>query len=88
MNAATNVRKTISSTISAASRPRELGRALLEWRELRLAVVLDRDARGRERVAHGVLNVDHRIAVLVVDHAVELGLGVGDAAGLSERSRR
>ena len=56
----------------------QLGGALLDRRELGVAVVLDRDSHRRHRLAHGVLDGDDRFAVLVVDHPVELGLRVGD----------
>ena len=63
----------------------QLGGALLDRRELGVAVVLDRHAHRRDRLAHGVLHGDDRLAVLVVDHAVELRLGVCDPPVLGER---
>ena len=72
----------------AASRPSSSGRALLDRRELRLAVVLDGHADRLDRLANGVLDGDDSLAVLVVDDAVELGLRVRDAAALGEASAR
>ena len=51
----------------AASRPSSLGGALLDRRELGLAVVLDRDAGRLDGVADGVLDGDDLVAVLVLD---------------------
>jgi hypothetical protein len=62
-----------------------LGDALLDRRELRLAVVLDRHARRPDALPDGVLHRDHLVAVLVLDGVVELRLGVGDAAVVGER---
>ena len=57
----------------------QLGRALLERRELRVAVELDGHARGLDRLAEGVLDRDDGVAIGVLDRLVELRLGVGDA---------
>ena len=64
----------------------QLRGALLERRELGLAVVLDGHADGRDRLAHRVLDRDDRVAVLVLDRLVELRLGVGDAPVVGERA--
>ena len=65
----------------------QLRGALLERRELGLAVVLDGHADGGDRLADGVLDGDDRISVLVLDRLVELRLGVGDAPVVGERVR-
>ena len=65
----------------------QLGRPLLDRRELRLAVVLDRHADGLHGRPHGIFDGDHRVAVLVLDRLVELRLGVGDAPALREGLR-
>ena len=52
--------------------------ALLDGRELGVAVELHGQACRLERLANGVLDRHHRLAILLVDHAVELRLGVGD----------
>ena len=88
MNAATNVRNTMSSTISAASMPSSSDDPLFDRRELRLAVVLDRHADGLHGRPHGIFDGDHRVAVLVLDRLVELRLRVGDAPALREVSAR
>ena len=59
--------------------------ALLERRELGVAVELDRHAGRLDGLAHGVLDGDDRVAVPVLDRLVELRLGVGDAAVVGER---
>jgi hypothetical protein len=51
---------------------------LLDGRELGLAVVLDRHASRRDRLADGVLDRNHSRAVRVLDRLAELRLGVGD----------
>ena len=58
---------------------------LLDRRELGVAVELGRHTGRRDGVPHRVLDRDDGIAVLVVDHAVELRLGVGDPPVLRER---
>ncbi len=57
-----------------------LGGPLLERRKLGVAVELHRHAGRLDRLTHGVLNGDHRVAVLVLDRLIELRLRVGDAA--------
>ena len=63
----------------------QLRRALLDGRELGLAVVLDRHAGRLDGLADGILHGDDRVAVLVLDRLIELRLGVGDAAVVGER---
>ena len=63
----------------------QLGRALLDRRELGLAVVLDGHADRLDRLADGVLHRDDLLAVGVLDRLVELRLGVRDAAVLGDR---
>ena len=60
---------------------------LLDRRELRLAVVLDGHAGGRDRFADGVLDRDDALAVLVLDRLVELRLRVRDPTVLGKRVR-
>jgi hypothetical protein len=60
-------------------------RSLLDRRELGVAVELGRDPGRRDGLADGLLHRDDRVAVLFVDHAVELGLGIRDAAVVRER---
>ena len=62
----------------------QLLRPLLDRRELRVAVELGGQARRLDRLADGVLDRDHVLAVLLVDDPVELRLGVGDAAVVGE----
>ena len=64
----------------------ELLRALLNGRELGVAVELRGDPCRRDRVAHRVLDRDHRLAILVVDHPVELRLRVADAPVVGNRA--
>ena len=63
----------------------QLLRALLDRRELGVAVELDDDARRLDRLAHRVLHRDDLVSVLRLDDVVELRLGVGDAPVLGER---
>ena len=63
----------------------QLLRPLLDRRELGVAVELGRHAGRLDRFAHGVLDGDDRLAVLVVDDPVELRLGVGDPPVVRER---
>ena len=63
----------------------ELLRALLDRRELGVAVELDDHAGRLDRLANGVLHGDDLRAVLLVDDAVELRLRVRDPAVLGER---
>ena len=65
----------------------QLGGSLLDRRELRLAVVLDRHPGRLDRLADGVLHGDDLVPVGVLDRLVELRLGVGDTAVLRERVR-
>ena len=67
MNIATNVRKTMQQHDDRREQAEQLRGALLDRRELGLAVVLDGDAFGLDRLANGVLDSDDRLAVLVVD---------------------
>ena len=60
--------------------------ALLDRRELGLAVVLDGHPGRLDRAADGVLDGDDLVAVGVLDRLVELRLGVGDPAVLGERA--
>ena len=60
--------------------------ALLKGRELGVAVELDGDPAGGDRVADGVLDRDDRLAVLVLDHLVELRLRVADAPVVGKRA--
>ena len=66
----------------------QLLRALLDRRELGVAVELDGDSGRLDRFADGVLDGDDGLAVLVVDDPVELGLRVGDPPVVRERVRR
>ena len=63
----------------------QLLRALLDRRELGIAVELDRHAGRLHRLPNGVLHGEDSLAVLVEDDPVELRLGVGDAAVVRER---
>ena len=63
----------------------ELRGPLLDGRELRLAVVLDRHPCRLDDVADGVLDRDDLWPVGVLDRLVELGLGVRDPTLLGER---
>ena len=83
--AATNVRKTTSSTMSAASRPSSSCGPCSIGGNSASPLYSAVDARRRDRGAHRVLDVEDRLAVLVVDHAVELRLGVRDPAVVGER---
>ena len=71
--------------MSASQQAEELLCALLDRRELGVAVELGRDPGGLDRLAHGVLHGEDGLAVLVVDDAVELRLGVGDPAVVRDR---
>ncbi len=66
--------------------PEQLLRSLLDRRELRVAVELDRHSDGLDGLADGLLHGDDRLTVLVVDHPVELGLGVPDPPVLGDRA--
>ena len=63
----------------------QLLRALLDRRELGVAVVLDRHAGRLDRLADGVLHGDDGVAILLEDDPVELRLRVGDAPVVGER---
>ena len=63
----------------------QLLRALLDRRELGVAVELRGDARRLDRLADGLLHRDDAFAVLLEDDPVELRLCVGDAAVVGER---
>ena len=63
----------------------QLLRPLLERREFGVAVELDGHARGLDSLAYRLLHGDDLLAVLLEDHAVELRLGVCDAAAVGER---
>ena len=66
----------------------QLLRSLLDGRELRVAVVLHGHARGLDRLADRVLDGNDLVAILGVDHAVELGLRIRDAPVVGDRVRR
>ena len=83
---ATKLRNRTSRRIDADENADELLRALLNGRELGVAVELRGDPCRRDRVAHRVLDRDHRIAILVVDHLVELRLRVADAPVVGNRA--
>ncbi len=57
----------------------QLLRSLLERRELRIAVELHLHAGRLDRLADSFLDGNDRLAILLVDHAVELSLRVRDA---------
>ena len=54
--------------------------SLLDRRELGVAVELHLHAGGLDRLADSVLDCNDRLAILLIDHPVELGLRVRDAA--------
>ena len=78
------MRKTNEQHEDRREQAEHLGRALLDRRELGLAVVLDGHACRRDRFADGVLDGDDRVAVLVLDRLAELRLGVRDPAVVRE----
>ena len=63
----------------------QLLRSLLDRRELRVAVELHRHARRLDRLADSILDGNDRLAILRVDHPVELGLRVRDAPVVGDR---
>ena len=85
---ATIVRNTIEQHDERGEQAEELLRALLDRRELGVAVELDDHARRLDRLAHGLLHRDDLLAILLVDHAVELRLRVGDRARPRRTSAR
>ena len=82
---ATIVRNTIEQHDERGEQAEELLRALLDRRELGVAVELDDHADRLDCLADGLLHGDDLLAILLVDHAVELRLRVRDPAVLGER---
>ena len=63
----------------------QLLRSLLERRELRVAVELHLHTGGLDRFADSLLDGHDGLAILLVDHPVELGLRVRDAPVVGDR---
>ena len=82
MSIATNVRKTISRTMIAASRPSASEVPCSIGGNSASPLYSTVTPAGCDRVADGVLDGDDRVAVGVLDRLVELRLGVGDPAVL------